>query len=70
MEKLQKSAEGATLLHGLALLLSRGCGMRNALRLIGLALLALSAFAGSAHASFPAQKEYSYAGGGCPVWMV
>lgn len=49
-------------LIGLALLLSRGCGMRNALRLIGLALLALLAFAGSAHASFPAQKEYTYTG--------
>ena len=36
--------------------------MRNALRLIGLALLGLLAFAGSAHASFPAQKEYTYTG--------
>lgn len=54
-------------LIGLALLLSWSCGMRNALRLIGLALLALSAFAGAAHASFPAQKEYTYHTGSVPL---
>jgi RHS repeat-associated protein len=38
-------------------------------RLIGLALLALSAFAGSAHASFPAYKQYTYSGMGDIGWF-